>query len=223
MHGMVRKITNRFQWGPCSAVTIANALCVTAIVAGPVPAWAHEAHGHPARIHEGSCEDLGPVAFRLNGVGGGVDLDNAPVATPTTVNPDSAYQVMVSETAIDGVFDDMLGAGHAVMVYESDEAMDAIACGNVGGVMDGDTLITGLAETGVPGHVGFALFRPEGEQIVVSVILGHAMSPVSASGAGAGSDHSGEEEAAHEHDGGEVDHEHEEDEEDGHAAATPAP
>ena len=164
-------------------VPLAVALGATALLAGLSPALAHEEHGHPARIHEGSCEALGPVAFRLNGVGGSVDLDNAPVATPTAVNPDSAYQVMVSETTIDGTIEDLLAGEHAVMIYESDEAMDAIACGNVGGALNGETLVTGLAEAGVPGHIGFALFRPEGDQTDVLVILGHGLAPVSASGA----------------------------------------
>src|SRR5215217_2022941 len=129
--------------------------CVGAITAlvGASSTLAHEAHGHPARIHEGTCEALGPAAFRLNGVGASVDLDNAPVATPTAVNANSAYQILVSETRIDGTIDELLAGEHAVMIYESDEAMDAIACGNVGGALDGDTLVTGLAEAGVAGHI----------------------------------------------------------------------
>ena len=154
------------------------ALVATALLVGPSPALAHEEHGHPARIHEGSCKELGPVAFRLNGVGGSVDVDNAPVATPMAVNSDSAYQVMVSETTIDGTIEDLLGVDHAVMIYESDEAMDAIACGNVGGALNGESLVTGLAEAGVPGHIGFALFRPEGDQTDVLVILGHGLAPI---------------------------------------------
>jgi hypothetical protein len=181
---------------------LAVALGVVAAVAGPV--LAHEEHGHPTRIHEGSCEALGPVAFRLNGVGGSVDLDNAPVGTPTAVNPDAAYQMLISETTIDGTIEDLLASEHAVMIYESDEAMDAIACGNVGGALSGNTLVTGLAEAGVPGHIGFALFRSEGDQTVVLVVLGYGLEPVSASGA-AGEDHASDDEAA----------------EDGHAAATP--
>jgi hypothetical protein len=184
------------------------ALIATALLAVPSPALAHEEHGHPARIHEGSCEELGPVAFRLNGVGGNVDLDNAPVATPTAVNPDSAYQVMVSESTIDGTIEDLLASEHAVMIYESDEAVDAIACGNVGGALNGEMLVTGLAEAGVPGHIGFALFRSEGDQTAVLVILGHGLAPVTASGGVAADDHADEDNAAH-------------DEEDGHAAATP--
>jgi hypothetical protein len=191
---------------------IAVALGAVALVAGPSPALAHEEHGHPVRIHEGSCEDLGPVAFRLNGVGGSVDLDNAPVATPTAVNPDSAYQVLISETTIDATIDEILAAEHAVMIYESDEAMDAIACGNVGGALNGTTLATGLAEAGVPGHIGFALFRSDGDRTVVSVILGHGLAPLSASGGEPGLDHTDEGEPGHGHEG---------DEEAGHAAATP--
>jgi hypothetical protein len=189
------------------------ALVATAMFAGLSSALAHEEHGHPARIHEGSCQELGPVAFRLNGVGGSVDVDYAPVATPVAVNTDSAYQVMVSETTIDGTIEDLLAGEHAVMIYESDEAMDAIACGTVGGALNGETLVSGLAEAGVPGHIGFALFRPEGDQTNILVIIGHGLAPVSASGAQeAGEGHDAEGDMAHDHQG---------DEEDGHAAATP--
>jgi hypothetical protein len=198
-------------------------LAAVFVALGGSAVFGHAEHGHPARIHEGSCTDLGPVAFRLNGVGGSVDLDNAPLATPTAVNPETAFQVLVSETTLTAPLAEMLAGEHAVMVYESDEAMDAIACGNLGGAMSGDTLITGLAEAGKPGHVGFALFRPEGEETVVSVIIGHAMAPLSAStgeyqpadGLAAEEDHAHEEGAA--------DHEHETGEEDDHAVATPAP
>jgi hypothetical protein len=188
------------------------ALVVSALLAGLSPVLAHEEHGHPARIHEGSCQELGPVAFSLNGVGGSVDVNNAPVATPTAVNADLAYQVMISETTIDGTIEDLLAGEHAVLIYESDEAMDAIACGNVGGVLNGETLVTALAEAGVPGHMGFALFRPEGDQTDVLVLLGHGLAPVSASGAAAVEDHADEGDMAHEHQG---------DEEDGHGVATP--
>jgi hypothetical protein len=191
----------RRQW------LFALAVALGVVAAGAGPAIAHEEHGHPTRIHEGTCETLGPVAFRLNGVGGSVDVDNAPVATPTAINPDSAYQVMVSETTVDGTIDDLLTGEHAVMIYESDEAMDALACGNVGGALSGEMLVTGLAEAGVPGHIGFALFQPEGDQTTVLVILGHGLAPVSASGKVAGDDHADEDNAAHS-------------EEDGHAAAT---
>ena len=203
---------DRFRRG--LLISFMFALVSVALVAGRSPALAHEEHGHPARIHEGTCEALAPVAFRLNGVGGSVDLDNAPVATTTAINTDSAYQVMVSETTIDARLEDLLDGEHAVMIYESDEAMDAVACGNVGGALNGEMLVTGLAESGVPGHLGFALFRSEGDQTDVLVILGHGMAPISSSGAEAAEDHADDSEMAHEQEG---------EEEDGHAAATPEP
>jgi hypothetical protein len=163
----------------CGAILLG----VSMLVGGAPPALAHAEHGHPVRIHEGTCEELGGVAFRLNGVGASVDLDGAAMATPTAVNPQTAYQVMVSETLLDATIDDLLAADHAVMVYESDESMKAISCGNLGGAMSGETLVTGLAEAGVPGHNGFALFAPEGDQTRITILLGHGLSPVSAGGA----------------------------------------
>jgi hypothetical protein len=203
---MHRNVINAQVWArhhPRSIV--AASLAAVLLFASVSVTPAHEAHGHPARIHEGTCEELGAVAFRLNGVGGSVDLDNAPLATPTAVNSDNAYQVMVSDTTIDGTLDDLLASDHAVMVYESDEDMQAIACGPVGGAMSGDTLITGLAEAGVPGHLGFAHFRPDGDGLAVSLIIGHAMAPVSASGAIADHEHA-EDEADHGHESEEDEH-----------------
>lgn len=180
------------------------------LVAGAHSVLAHAEHGHPARIHEGTCDELGGVALRLNGVGASVDLDGAPVATPTAMNPKSSYQVMVSETLIDASIDDFLAGDHAVMIYESDEAMEAIACGNIGGAMTDETLVTALAEAGVPGHSGFAIFSPDGEQTMAVVLIGHGLAPVSAGGAG------------HEHEDGDADHADDHAEEDHHDdAATP--
>ena len=178
-------------------------------------AGAHAEHGHPARIHNGTCESLQGVAFRLNGVGGSVDTEGAPVATPTTVNPKTSYQVMTSETSIDATIAELLAGDHAIMIYESDEAMDVISCGNIGGALMGDELIVGLAEARIPGHLGFAVFTPDGDKTDVTVILGHAMAPVSASGVT--DDHSHDDEnQADAHDDSGADH----DEEDA-AHATP--
>ncbi|MCA9863279.1 MAG: hypothetical protein KC432_09670 [Thermomicrobiales bacterium] len=178
-------------------------------------AAAHAEHGHPARIHKGACESLQGVAYRLNGVGGSVDTEGAPVATPTAINPKTTYQVMVSDTVIDATIDDLLASDHAIMIYESDDAMEAIACGNVGGALSGDELIVGLGEARIPGHLGFALFTPDGDQTDVLVILGHAMAPVSASSGAA--NHEDEHDETDAHEASEPNH----DEEAPHA--TPAP
>src|SRR5215207_864095 len=198
------RATRRGRWW---AIAAASGVVMT--LAGGGSTLAHEAHGHPARIHEGTCEALGPVAFRLTGVGGSVDAEGAPIATPTAVNVPAAHEVVLSETLIEVPVTDLLTTEHAVMVYESDEEMTAITCGNVGGAMLGDTLVTALAESGVPGHVGFAVFRPEGEGILVSLYLAHGLADLSAAG---GADDQAE--------GEEVDHAHEEEDDHG-AGATP--
>lgn len=199
-----------------AAGTMAMAGAMSLAVLGN--AAAHAEHGHPARIHNGTCESLQGVAYRLNGVGGSVDTEGAPVATPTTVNPKTSYQVMTSESVIDAPFDELLNGDHAVMIYESDEEMDAISCGNIGGAMTDDQLIVGLAEARIPGHLGFALFTPDGDQTDVTVILGHAMAPVSASGAVEDHGHDEDAEQVDAHDDNEPDHEDE-----GAPHATPAP
>ena len=184
-------------------------VAVVVTLAGSGSTLAHEAHGHPARIHEGTCQSLGPVAFRLNGVGGGVDLEGAPIATPTAVNVPAAHEVVLSETLIDAPLTDILSGEHAVMVYESDEEMAAITCGNVGGAMLGETLVTALGESGVPGHVGFAVFRPEGGGTIVSLYLAHGLAELAATSTGTDDQVQGE--ANHTHEG----------EDDDGAAATP--
>lgn len=159
-----------------------------ALIPRATPTLAHAADGHPVRIHEGSCQSLGPEAFSLTGPGATVDLDGNAIATPHPVNADRAYQVMSSDTTIDTTVDDLMTTEHAVMLYDNDEDMRAIACGNIGGAMLDDTLVAGLGEVGIPGHVGFALFQPDGDKTDVTILIGHAMAPVSASVGMASSD-----------------------------------
>ncbi len=156
--------------GACSAVAVPAA-------------HAHEAHGHPAKLHAGSCADLGRVVASFNGVGGEVDVDGNPVPPTEAVNPQSAYQVMRSETETGLSLDDLLAAPHALMIYESDEDLTGIACGNVGGARFGDELAVGLGEINRPGHVGIALFEDDDDGLDVTIYVGHALSPVSAGGA----------------------------------------
>lgn len=149
-------------------------------------AFAHSAHGHPAKIHNGSCEDLKGVAFELNGVGGEVDVAGNPVPKAVAVNEDSAYQVLLSTTAIAAGIEDLLAEPRAVMVYQSDEELTGIACGNLGGARLGDELAVALGEVNVPGHVGFAVVRQDpanAGETTVTVYIGHALSPVSMGGA----------------------------------------
>lgn len=181
----------RVSWGRHWSVLAVTGLL---LVASGAPGAAHGADGNPARIHVGSCEQLGAVAFPLNGVGSSVDLNDAAVAAPTAVNPDRAATVAVSETTIDAPLDAIVGAEHALMIYESDEDMSGIACGNIGGAMVGEQLVVGLSELGTSGNSGFVLFAPDGEQTTVTILLGHDL----ASGSGAAEAGDDPEEGEHE-------------------------
>ena len=173
----VRTASLRVAWG--AAFLLSTAIAIT----GAESASAHAADGHPAKIHEGSCESLGPVAFSLTGVGASVDLDDNPIATPEPVNEDAAFEVATSQTTIDASVDDLVASDHAIMLYEDDEGMAAIACGNLGGAMMGDTLVVGLGEAGMPGHVGFALLTTSGDKTDVTLLVSENLTPLSASGA----------------------------------------
>ena len=72
------------------------------------PSTAHEEHGHPTRIHEGTCEALGPVAVRSMGLGAVSMSTTRRSPRPRRSIPDSAYQVLISETTIDGTIEELL-------------------------------------------------------------------------------------------------------------------
>lgn len=173
----VRRASLRVAWGAAFLLSIATGM------AGAGTASAHAADGHPAKIHEGTCQALGPVAFSLTGVGATVDLEENPIATPQPVNEEAAIEVATSQTTIDSSLDELLAGEHAIMVYEDDEGMAAIACGNLGGAMMGNTLVVGLGEAGMPGHAGFALLAPNGDRTDVTILLGEDLAPLSAAAA----------------------------------------
>jgi hypothetical protein len=143
-----------------------------AVSGGDMPARAHAADGHPARIQHGTCDQLGGVAYRLNGVGATVDADGTPIAGPMHLGAAAAVGLEASETDLKPSLTDLTKDAYAIVVYESDEAMNhIIACGNLGGllvapqmagmVMPGDELTIALAAQGGSGATGIALLRSE--------------------------------------------------------------
>ena len=137
-------------------------------LAMPRSALAHVADGHPARIHEGSCTATGPVADQLTGVGATVSLEGTPIPEPTVTGAETAAPLDVSETAIADSLDHLTGEAHAIVIYESDEAMDhTIACGDIGGPVSADgTLAVWLAPTADSEDAGLALLRNDGDSAV---------------------------------------------------------
>jgi hypothetical protein len=150
------------------------ALVVGGLVAGlgGQGGLAHEEHGMPARLQQGTCAEIGPVAFALNGVDATEDADGNELAAPQGVGAESAVEVHASVTTVAATLDAILSGGHALIVYLSDDAMDQpVACGDVGGIVVGEDLVVGLEARGDEGMSGVALFRAAGEETVVSVFL----------------------------------------------------
>lgn len=164
-----------------SAVLLATFALLSLAYGGGASVAAHGADGRPARLHEGTCDQLGPVAVELTGVGAETTPDGTPVPPAEAIGPGSAVPVAVSATEIETSLSDIVEGGHALAVAASDDADDdVIACGDVGGrlrmqmggmVMPGDELIVGLAGSGGSGAVGIAVLRAEGSATVVTVYL----------------------------------------------------
>ena len=118
------------------APVIMMASLVTTILSLPGLTLAHEADGHPVRIHEGTCDTLCRVTDQLTGVGATITLEGTPIPTPETVGSERAFPVAVSTTELETETSELIDTPHAIVVYESDEAMDTIlVCGNVGGAL----------------------------------------------------------------------------------------
>ena len=166
------------------AISCGLALALFLALAGGSPrsgADAHEADGHPARIQKGSCDALDGVAFALTGVGATVNPEGTPIADPEATGSSDVDPIAIGETVLDTSLTDLVDAASAIVVYESDEAMDhIIACGNIGGpltaqmagmVMPGDELAIWLAETGDSGFSGLALLEANGQESSLRIFL----------------------------------------------------
>jgi hypothetical protein len=142
--------------------TAASALAVVLLL--PTQTAAHAAEGHPARIHDGTCEATDRVADQLTGVGATVSLAGTPIPDPATVGTASSADIKVSVTTIPDTLNELVNDPHTIVIYESDEAMEhVIACGNVGGVrLEQGDLVTWLAAHQESGANGFAILHDEG-------------------------------------------------------------
>jgi hypothetical protein len=155
---------------------IPAALMFASLSAGlaiPGHTLAHAADGHPARIHQGSCEATGAVADQLTGVGATVSLEGTPIAEPAMMGATTTTSIDVSETTLAESLDTLTREPHAIVIYESDEEMDrSIACGDVGGSATADgTLAIWLSPANGGEDQGLALLHPDGDNLTVTIYL----------------------------------------------------
>ena len=156
-------------------------LLASALTIDQQPAGAHAADGHPVRIQEGTCDNLGAVTSSATGVGATESPDGTPIPALENFGSDRAVTVQTSSTTFDTNLSRFVNGDHAIVIYESDEAMDEeIACGTIGGaltaqmagmVMPGDELAIGLMEVNGSGHSGIALFAADGPKSTLRIFL----------------------------------------------------
>ena len=124
-----------------------------AAVATAAPALAQtSAVNRPAEVRRGTCGDLGDVVAPLaNLVFTMGDPQGQLDATP----------VEQSGTVVQFTIADFLAANHAVVVQESPQAAQIVACGEVGGSLNPDgTLAVGMRGMNGSGLSGIAYFTP---------------------------------------------------------------
>ena len=124
---------------------------------------------HPAGIHAGTCDgpddgaDFALADVRLGPTGAD--------AVARTVGAETGLPVETSVSTIDVTIDELVGGEHAINVLSDGNAKDAIACGDIGGVMIGDDLAVGLRQRNDSGYTGVALLRAKGDQTEVTLYL----------------------------------------------------
>jgi uncharacterized cupredoxin-like copper-binding protein len=164
-------------------VGVGMALLTAAL--GSTPVGAYEAGaGHPAHIHNGTCETLGDVAFPLTDVGPEMMMDGTPMSVGEIMGAASAVPVEMSATTVDAKLADIVGGDHAINIHESAENIDKyIACGDIGGAIvigpgmdQGGTLLIGLRELNQSGYSGIAVLEGKGAQTEVFVYLAEGLS-----------------------------------------------
>ena len=110
-----------------------------------------------ARLHGGTCDTWAPSAYAHHDA-----TPAAPGPGPTTAEGAPIPAASVS-TTVDVKFEDVGTQPHAVVVYRgTTESPDILACGDVAGSQQGDTLLIGVREAGGSGYAGVAELRRHG-------------------------------------------------------------
>ena len=129
--------------------------------------------GHPAHIHSGSCDTLGPVVAPLGHVG---------VVPSDSATPGISGQAMGAQTALPVEqsitqevplpLEQILAQPHAINVHLSDQEINTyIACGDIGGTQFGTTFMFGLRELNNSGYTGLALLSPDASGQATNVVI----------------------------------------------------
>jgi hypothetical protein len=122
-----------------------------------------------AEIIEGSCDSAaGTTVFELLEVS---DADGVVGVPPAAL-------VARSVTTVRSPLDDLVGERHSIAVRVSSDDPTLVACGEIGGIRDGDELAVGLRERNDSGFSGISVIRGADESSLVYIYLGRGLSTI---------------------------------------------
>ncbi len=122
-----------------------------------------------AEIIQGACDAAdGTTVFELLEVS---DADGVVGVPPAAL-------VARSVTTVRAPLDDLVGERHSIVVRVSAEDPTLVACGEIGGIRDGDELAVGLRERNDSGFSGISVIRGADESSLVYIYLGRGLSTI---------------------------------------------
>lgn len=136
-------------------------IALTVTAAGAQPAVVNRT----AEIRAGTCANPGETI---------AVLANVVLTAGDPLGQSGATPVEQSGTVVPFTLSDFLAAAHAIVVRQSPEMSDIVACGEIGGAVNPDgTLGVGLRSVGGSGISGVGYFTPINtvESVLVTILL----------------------------------------------------
>lgn len=122
-----------------------------------------------AEIIQGTCDAAsGTTVFELLEVS---DADGIVGVPPAAL-------VARSVTTVRSPLNDLIGERHAIAIRVSADDPTLVACGEIGGIQDGDELAVGLRERNDSGFSGISVIRGADESSLVYIYLGRGLSTI---------------------------------------------
>ena len=149
--------------GTGGTVSVCLPISKTGTEDGPLPPYF-------AEIIQGACDNAdGTTVFELLEVS---DADGVVGVPPAAL-------VARSVTTVRSPLDDLIGERHSIAVRVSATDPTLVACGEIGGIRDGDELAVGLRERNDSGFSGISVIRGADESSLVYLYLGRGLSTIS--------------------------------------------
>lgn len=122
-----------------------------------------------AEIIQGACDTAsGTTVFELLEVS---DVDGVVGVPPAAL-------VARSVTTVRSPLDDLISERHSIAVRVSSTDPTLVACGEIGGIRDGDELAVGLRERNDSGFSGISVIRGADSSSLVYIYLGRGLSTI---------------------------------------------